>query len=600
MPNSSETVVDTSHIDVQAVSSFESMTNIQDHDWTFRIFRETERAATPLMGRLSKLPEDDDVDDLVQCFGSKLSLFGRTKEQVVLDPSLQLGSSIQFKYFMGLGDGQVPIVTLDDIKGSKVVIPPSSDDYEDYSSPGAPFPPMGSESVYLSHDAGVFDKRNIVSTVLDILPQGKEGETEVEDQQRILAQSANSFHGTTDAFPAFHNYVIPSDIPPLRTSSELRDNDKALRDIPTLHLTLEGIDNNPAPTDGPVLSLVHTDTRSEQVAAPGAMTNPLLRSLLDTLNEALNSSSVEYPFEETPARDRLPFPFGDFHPISQTSQDLQVLFDQVIHAVDPGNLLTDPETLSYNQYDSFFSSDWSIPPSLSPSYTDSSVSQDSALYTPTSGRSPISLSFAPSQPFLDTTPFLHSLPTQDVLANTYVDPALLTLDKVHFEEPFPAFSAPEDHTLHRTNEKAAQVHELIKVQLAPYPIGPPVPKPKTAPNNHKGKCKAKAKPDRDDGDSDEARGKEHKKKKKKRDEADKVRCEIDGCNGTFFSNWELKRHQKNLHGGEETRNMAVCHKCGRHFASGRKDSVDRHLELNACGKRNPRKSPKRFASGQTS
>lgn len=314
---------------------------------------------------------------------------------------------------------------------------------------------------------------------------------------------------------------------------------------------------------------------------------------------------MQYPFEQTPAPAELPFPIKSpahsSQPINCDSQNIHPLFDQPI---DDGALdipPTDIETQSYSRYDSSLLSRWSSPPGLSPSYTDGS--QDSTLYTPISSASPMSLSFvASSHPVAAAPASQHPLPPQDVLAdNSCVNPAFLTLNTLHFEEPFPPYVAPEENTRYRTTQRAAQVHEFIMVQVAPYPIGPPTSKMKDPPRT-KGKGKVNAKLDEDGGDSDgvDAREKVHQKKKK-RDEADKVRCEIDGCNGTFFSNWDLKRHQKNLHGiGEDTPNTAVCPKCGRHFGSRRKDSVDRHLQRNACGKRNPRKSLKRITPGQPS
>ncbi|KAG6809969.1 hypothetical protein H0H93_015354, partial [Arthromyces matolae] len=138
------------------------------------------------------------------------------------------------------------------------------------------------------------------------------------------------------------------------------------------------------------------------------------------------------------------------------------------------------------------------------------------------------------------------------------------------------------------------------VQVAPYPIGPPPPSPKVTRSKGKGKAQPEPEPEPDQQEEDASESSSSdappspivKKKKKRRVEAGKVKCEIEGCSGTFFSNWELKRHQKNLHGIGEALPSAVCPKCGRHFASRRKDSVDRHLELNACGKRNPRKPPR--------
>ncbi|KAG6884223.1 hypothetical protein C0993_000287 [Termitomyces sp. T159_Od127] len=581
----------------------------QEHDCAFRIteVRETRREATHSFsrGRHSKSPEDD-LDGITDAFGG-LSLFGRTKEDVIFNPSFQVGLNIQFKEFLDCEDGQVPVVTLDDIKGSKVIVPPPPlYDVEDYSSTGGP--DVAAEFIPLSHDVGVTDGLDLVHSTFDIPHNGSEGTTEFGDRQ--FTQLIDPIPSTTEVSPALYNDALSSDaISPPSTGLELQTKNKTPRDAPTLHLNLQGINNSLPLTYTPALPLYRTDARNEEVTASGGKANPLLsQALLDSWNAVPSSSSVQYPFEQTPAAAELPFPIkSPVHSsqlINHDSQDIQQpLFDQPNHDAASGNPPTNIEPQSYSHYDSFSLSQWSCPPGLSPSYTDGS--QDSTLYTPISSLSPVTLSFvASSHPVAAATPYQHPLPTQDVLTNiSCVNPALLNFNNMHFGEPFPPYVAPEENTCYRTIQKAGQVHELIMVKVAPYPIGPRTSKSKPA-DSTKGKGKVDAKSDEDDGEGDsdgvDARGKA-RRKKKKRDEADKVRCEIDGCNGTFFSNWELKRHQRNLHGiGEDTTNTAVCPKCGRHFASRRKDSVDRHLELNACGKRNPRKSPKRFTAGQSS
>ncbi|KAG5338175.1 hypothetical protein C0989_008074 [Termitomyces sp. Mn162] len=593
MQNSSQTIVGNPYYNAQTgIAFFESMTGYlddSDEDWIpcFKKVRETERVVAHSKERLSRLLTDD-LDDLTQGF-EELSLFRRRKAEVVLDPSLRFGSNVKFKETVDLGDGEVvPLVTLDDIKGSKVIISFPSNDSTDIDPPRDPSPTIGSES--LSQSADMVNE--LIHTAFDILPERNEGKTACKlEDHKILPQIVSCSHSMTDIFPA------------LRTTPPLGILE---RDVPALHLTFEGINNNAS------LPLLHTDTRNEQILAPGGTANPLVsQELLDHWNESLSSSSVQYPFEQTPALANLPFPFELPVSIGQSSQDLEMSFPQPIHDFPPGNTPTDLESQSYGQYDGSSSSDWSTRPNLSPSYTDSSFSQDSILCTPTSGQS---LTFPSPQSILAAKPFPHSLPEEDVIVNiSSVNPALLNLDTLHFEKPFVEFVVSEDNTSHppvqkRPIQKAPRVHELIQAQVPP---GPLTMKPKTSPSNSnsKGKGKMKVKLDADDGkchsgdgegDSGESRKKECKRKKT-RNEVDKVRCEIEGCNGTFFSNWELKRHQENLHGIEKkTRYVAMCPKCGRHFASGRKDSVDRHIELNACGKRNPRKSPKRLTTGQTS
>ncbi|KAG6897089.1 hypothetical protein C0992_004173 [Termitomyces sp. T32_za158] len=590
---------------------FGSVENPRENDCAFRItqVRETRRGATHSSSRrrLPKSPEDD-LDSITQAFGD-WSLFGRTKEDVILNPGFQAGLNIQFKEFVLCEDGQVPVVTLDDIKGSKVNLPPPPPyDIEDSFPPGGPDAAIGFGSIPLLHGVDVTDDLNLVHPAFDIPPDGSEETMEFGYQQRLFTQ-LNPIPSTTEISPALHNYVISSDIAsPSKTNLELQVNNRTTRDVPTLHLDLQGINNNFTLTYTSALPLYHTDTRNEQVAAPGEGTNPLIsQALLNSWNTVPSSSSVQYPFEQTPAPAELPFPIKSpahsSQPNSLGSQDLQPLFDQPAHDAAPENPSTNIEPQLYNQYDGFFSSScWSPPPGLSPSYTDGS--QDSTLCTPISGLSSTTLSsVASSHPVAPATPYQHPLPPQDVLTNIppCVNPAFLTLNDIHLGEPFQPCIATEENPRYRTVQRASQVHELIMVQVAPYPIGPSTSKPKIAAST-KGKGKFTAKSDEDDSASDGADArKKGPQKKKKRDEADKVRCEINGCNGTFFSNWELKRHHRTVHGiGEDTANTAVCPKCGRHFASRRKDSVDRHLELNACGKRNPRKSPKRFTTGETS
>ncbi|KAG6822802.1 hypothetical protein H0H92_012525, partial [Tricholoma furcatifolium] len=181
------------------------------------------------------------------------------------------------------------------------------------------------------------------------------------------------------------------------------------------------------------------------------------------------------------------------------------------------------------------------PPSLSPSYTESSL-ESISVRTPTDGLSPTSFSFAPHKTFMDQIPmsFTHPLPSEDALINapdTWLD---FDFGDLGFSGSF--FQVPEqsdDSSRRRVTYKAVEVHEKVMQQVAPYTVQPPPPK------NDKGKAKAKAKAktkassstgpsEGSDGfpePSTNADGNNSAaKKKKKRNE--EVRCEVDGCTGT--------------------------------------------------------------------
>ncbi|KAG6840903.1 hypothetical protein C0991_003364 [Blastosporella zonata] len=574
---------------------------------------------------ISENPVRDPLDDLIQDLEG-LSLFGRTKAQYVnpyesrvfLDPCLRK-TDVQFSEYREITwDGRsdvVPVISLLDLKGINV-LPLSFPRFEDTSVPPDRSPhPVSFESLPDPEQTFSLD------AAASIAYEGGQMNDGFGDRDEI--PPANTFPVAADIPFTHYQQVVPGELLRSSTDTELESllelGEKSQEEFFAEFLTLFDL-SDPVPSQPSVgektpqnIFTSHSTTSEELCVNPSHLTiNPpqqtntqnepvsavsfdfrpplirneeapatpsFIRSTDNSLNNALGTSPLEYPFPEIPACITLSFPITNPNPapISPASQDFERLFNQTTDDVC--------YPLSYNHSLESF-------PSLSPSFTDSST-----LDTPTDNQSPTCLSFMSPGSRLAALAFQHPLPTQETLSNTsFAHPTIMTFEDLNFEESFDPYQYPTESSRRRVTYKAAEVHEKIMVQVAPYPIpGEPISPPKVpikAKNNGKGKVKSS-----DDGkgtDEHEPESPKPKKKKgkKKRREARKVKCEIDGCNGTFFSNWELKRHQKNLHGIGDEIKSAVCPKCGRQFASRRKDSVDRHLELNACGKRNARKPPK--------
>ncbi|KAG6856408.1 hypothetical protein H0H87_004838 [Tephrocybe sp. NHM501043] len=647
------------------------------------------RTPTPKFAFENPPPQSNVLADLITDMEG-LSLFRRTTAQVFLDKTMSK-TGVQFREYRKFEeyDELVPVTTLEEIKGGALIKPPPNivSLFEDCSSDCSGSPKRSPSYFSEFSDTG---KPTFESDVA-YLDGFTHGGAEVHVGLGYLQETS---------YPD----VLPADIPTATSHHQHIRSDDPLGDTP--HDAQQPAEKS---ADEQFLADFHNlfddleeDLQGQAAASfvPSLDFGPLpdIHELATTalkyphsanisFDQTLGSPPSIYPFPETPGLAALPFPITvQVHDPSytQNEEESEGLPDTDVawREIHP---LLDVQT-SVRQ-----STIWPGPPSLSPSYTESS--QDSALYTPADGRSPISLSFASPEPQLaalayqqsqdtsetsqgasidifealrfedmfastenfthnaggvgkgndtdgslnyripapkkkhwadkfkceiggcnsafptdselmrhqkhlhetdDPAGYQHTLPTQELLASTSLsDPSIGNFDGLSFENPFDPPSLYTTGTSHqRVSYKAAKGHKQITVQVAPYPLPSETIPPSRVADKPKNKARGKAKATHDsDSSSSEPQAKPKKKSKKHRKDEDKVLCGIDDCDKLFFSNWELRRHRKNIH--SDGAELVACPKCGREFASGRKDSLDRHIELNACWKRNPRKPPKR-------
>ncbi|KAG6919062.1 hypothetical protein DXG01_009315 [Tephrocybe rancida] len=630
---SSRMAADDSRLKIQAAHDdaqfWHDMPNkdLVDHgNLAFRVL-EVDRTLGSAIETVYANPQRNMLDDVIQDL-ERLSLFGRTTAQVFLDPTLQRRPDVQFKNYTRMATGElVPVIHLDDMK---LRIPPASPPaiIQEFSpSPPARTPNLITKTVREPRDpplrppvlfgADQIDQEEIPLNPPPLLFGADQIDEELRDQEEISFNPTSNtvLHsaGTADVLSAdqrvFAEFVHLLDAVSDDRAPEFLVGDNVTQEVPGAsevpcidpsQLTMPSSD---------LLPLLQECVRDEQAThstylsfdfGPSDNRSSVSEKDLSTLQYSHSGDRLlsdvlnhPYPFPEMAACASLPFPIVPVHDTALPIHGLDDLDGLLNQGLLDGIDWQAAQPLSSDNF--FPACDWPSPPTLSPSYTDSS--QDSTLYTPTNGQSPIVFSFTSPESRLAALNYQHELPSREDVLSWHTAPQIEIFEDLFFEETFDPYHNLAESSRRRVTHKAAEVHEQIAAQVAPYTVpeeSVPIPK---EPSKAKDKGKGKAKANDDEG-SDEPQEPKKKGKKKKRGEADKVKCEFEGCNGTFFSNWELKRHQKNVHaiGGDES--AAVCPKCGRKFASGRKDSVDRHLELGACGKRNPRKPPKNRPSSE--
>ncbi|KAG6848054.1 hypothetical protein H0H93_003812, partial [Arthromyces matolae] len=289
---------------IPAFPFFGSGREVLDHDLTFRITetRETSHAATPLMGRVLESPQEDPLDYLTRNLEG-LSLFGRTKEQVVLDPSLQLGSNVQFRKFMSLDHDVVPVLTLEDIKGSKLVVPPYSP------------PPYSNDE--LSPD-------DITSKLSS-------------NQNQLASNEKATFDGSSGSIEGNHEDLLDRFLTGdfgITTDVVQHTVDDSLLDLSSQHSNVVALSGG-STLDNETSDLVFSDFHPfdlDDLEKLPSLTNPSIES--NFLSEVANNENFTfspipaflvdpvadvsggsvYPFEETPPRATLPFPLDTIAP----------------------------------------------------------------------------------------------------------------------------------------------------------------------------------------------------------------------------------------------------------------------------------------------
>ncbi|KAG6823936.1 hypothetical protein H0H92_008560, partial [Tricholoma furcatifolium] len=195
-----------------------TMTSLDSHAFHVRELREMDSVVAPSIGRISPLPPRDVIDELAEGLES-LSIFGRTKAQVVLDPSLEFGTDVQFKQYMVIGDGDVvPVVTLEDMKWKDIPIPRFTPAYTPEES-------FGDHGVTPDHRVG----EKLDTSALDGLHLSQESSVDPEGEQYrddLLAQdnfvaSIASLSAPADILPAPSN--IAGSVTPLSGDATPRD-----------------------------------------------------------------------------------------------------------------------------------------------------------------------------------------------------------------------------------------------------------------------------------------------------------------------------------------------------------------------------------------